>query len=51
MSYKSTKKQRNPKIELRKLKDFDLYFEEVPPTVIYKLQRTLNRNLRKLKVA
>lgn len=51
MSYQPFKKQSKVKVELRKLKDFDLYFEQVPPTTVYKLQRAMNRRLRKLKLA
>ena len=50
MSYRPFKKQ-HVKVDLRKLQDFDLYFEEVPPAALYKFQKALNRNLRKLKLA
>lgn len=51
MSYRPFKKQTRIKIDLRKLSDFDLYFEEVPPLAMYKVQKALNRNIRKLKLA
>ena len=51
MSYRPFKKEAKSKVDLRKLKDFDLYFEEVPPTTLYKLQKSMNRSLRKLKFA
>ena len=50
MSYRPFKKQVK-KVDLAKLEDYDLYFEEVPPATLYKLQRTFSRNMRKLKVA
>ena len=50
MNYRPLKK-RVKKVNLAKLEDYDLYFEEVPPAAIYKLRRSLNRNMRKLKLA
>lgn len=50
MGYRPFKKQ-SKKVDLSKLEDFDLYFEEVPPTAAYKLQRSLKRSMRKLKFA
>ncbi len=50
MSYRPFKKRDvTKKVDLRKLKDFDLYFEEVPPATLYKFQRAMNRSMRKLK--
>lgn len=50
MSYRPFKR-RTKKVNLARLKDYDLYFEEVPPSAAYKLQRALRRNMRKLKTA
>lgn len=50
MSYRPFKRQ-TKKINVTKLEDFDLFFEEVPPLKAYKLKRAINRNIRKLKLA
>ncbi len=50
MSYRPFKKQ-SKKVDLAKIQDYDLYFEEVPPAALYKLRRTFSRNMRKLKTA
>jgi len=50
MKYRSLKK-RSKKIDLRKVEDYELYFEEIPPTTAYKIQRALSRSLRKLRIA
>ena len=50
MSYRPFKRQQI-KINVAKLDDFDLFFEEIPPVKAYKLKRAINRNIRKLKFA
>ena len=50
MGYKRFKKQ-SKKVNIARLEDYDLFFEEVPATTAYKLKRALNRNMRKLKLA
>lgn len=50
MRYRLLKRQ-NKRINVRKLKDPDYYAEALPSPKVYKIKRTLNRNLRKLRLA
>lgn len=51
MTYRPLKKQMRSKLNISKLDDFDLYFEQIPARTAYKLHRAINRNMRKLKLA
>jgi hypothetical protein len=50
MNYRPFKK-RMEKVNITKLEDLDFYFEEIPPSVVYKIRKSLGRNMRKLKAA